>query len=78
MKKLVVFMNGELDTFNNRTKQFMGIVHLDDHPDSFSDESLKQAAISILHRKFWGIPATDINSVYFNQISILTSYEDEE
>jgi hypothetical protein len=78
MKKLVVFMNGELDTFDNRTKPFMGVVHLDDHPDSFSDESLKQAAISLLHKKFFGIPATDIKRAYFNQISTLTSYETEE
>lgn len=78
MKKLVVFMNGELDTFDNRTKPFMGVVHLDDHPDSFSDESLKQAAISILLENSWEIPATHIKSVYFNQISTLTSYETDE
>ena len=78
MKKLVVFIDCELLTFSNVGKKCSGIVHLDDNPDSFSDENLKQAAISVLHRKFFGIPASDIKDVHFNQISTLTSYEDEE
>lgn len=56
----------------------MGVVHLDDHPDSFSDESLKQAAISMLLENSWEIPATHIKKVCFNQISTLTSYETDE
>ena len=78
MKKLVVFIDCELLTFSNDGKKCSGIVHLDDHPDSFSDENLKQAAISVLHSKFSGIPASHIKNVHFNQISTLTSYEDEE
>ena len=47
MKKLVVFINCELFTFDNVSKNCIGVVHLGDHQDSFSDESLKQTAISI-------------------------------
>lgn len=78
MRKLVVFINCELFTFDNDSKNCMGVVHLDDHPDSFSDESLKQAAISMLLENSWEIPATHIKKVCFNQISTLTSYETDE
>lgn len=78
MKKLVVFINCELFTFDNVSKNCIGVVHLGDHPDSFSDESLKQTAISMLMENSCEIPATHIKRVCFNQISTLTSYEIDE
>lgn len=78
MKKLVVFINCELFTFDNVSKNCIGVVHLDDHPDSFSDESLKQVAISMLLENSWEFSATHIKNVCFNQISTLTSYETDE
>ena len=48
---------------------------MDDHPDFFSDESLRQAAIVLLHRKFFGYPESDITNVEFEQINTLTSYD---
>lgn len=76
MKKLVVFINCRVHVRKGTPKTCIGVVHMDDHPDSFSDESLRQAAIVLLHRKFFGYPESDVTDVEFEQINTLTSYYD--
>ena len=74
MKKLAVFINCRVHVRNGTPKTCIGVVHIDDHPDSFSDESLRKVAIVLLHRKFFGYPESDITNVEFEQINTLTSY----
>ena len=76
MKKLAVFINCRVHVRNGTPKTCIGVVHMDDYPDSFSDESLRQAAIVLLHRKFFGYPETDVTNVEFEHINTLTSYDD--